>query len=469
MNLRVQFSTLICFILFLFPTQTQSQVVLYGLSKNGGIGNAGTVFSITPSGNVKIIADLKDSFASQPMGSLLYASDGNFYASSLSGGYGDSCTIFRCTPNGALKTMIQLDSVWGHSSPLGNNLIQAMDGNLYGMVTGGGTNNWGTLYKMTLSGVYSPIHFFTGYDGGYPCGSLLQTADSMFWGMTTGYLIPGHIFHCTPNGLYTSVHTFDTINGLNPYGDLLLANDGNFYGMTENGGIHGDGVLFRYTPTGTFTKLLDFDSIHGTHPYDTLIQATDGNMYGLTYQGGKGFGTLFSCTLSGNLTTIINFNDTNGANPMGTLIQASDGYLYGMTSKGGKYKYGTIFQFSLTGTIDTLVSFNGINGLSPEYGKLIEVDSLITSGVNKVAKANNILVFPNPNSGLFTIQLSGINDKASVVIYNILGEKVYSNSYQPLANSYQLDLSSNPDGLYLYRVIGESGNLIGEGKLVIQK
>jgi len=32
-----------------------------------------------------------------------------------------------------------------------------------------------------------------------------------------------------------------------------------------------------------------------------------------------------------------------------------------------------------------------------------------------------------------------------------------------------IDLSSEPDGLYLYRVITQDGGLVGEGKLIIQK
>ncbi len=33
----------------------------------------------------------------------------------------------------------------------------------------------------------------------------------------------------------------------------------------------------------------------------------------------------------------------------------------------------------------------------------------------------------------------------------------------------QIDLSNQPNGVYFYRVIKEDGNLVGEGKLVIQK
>jgi hypothetical protein len=56
-----------------------------------------------------------------------------------------------------------------------------------------------------------------------------------------------------------------------------------------------------------------------------------------------------------------------------------------------------------------------------------------------------------------------------VEVYNVLGEKVYSNYQITKSSNYQIDLSSQPNGVYLYRVIAEDGNLAGEGKLVIER
>jgi hypothetical protein len=50
----------------------------------------------------------------------------------------------------------------------------------------------------------------------------------------------------------------------------------------------------------------------------------------------------------------------------------------------------------------------------------------------------------------------------------MLGEKVYSN-YPLGTNHSSLDLSSNPNGIYFYRVVSENGDLVGEGKIVIEK
>jgi len=122
---------------------------------------------------------------------------------------------------------------------------------------------------------------------------------------------------------------------------------------------------------------------------------------------------------------------------------------------------------SLSGTLIKLDDFNGNNGQCPEYGKMIEVDSLTTS-LNKISNIKTPSLFPNPNNGQFTIQLSGISSQSSVEIYNVLGEKVFSRSninYSTL----KIDLSGQPNGVYLYRVMNENGNVVSNGKFVIEK
>lgn len=82
----------------------------------------------------------------------------------------------------------------------------------------------------------------------------------------------------------------------------------------------------------------------------------------------------------------------------------------------------------------------------------------------------NISVYPNPNMGQFTVQSSSVvNDPSSVEVYNILGEKVYSNSLAFHNSHLTVDLSNQPNGVYLYRVVEKSGGLISEGKVIIQK
>jgi hypothetical protein len=98
-------------------------------------------------------------------------------------------------------------------------------------------------------------------------------------------------------------------------------------------------------------------------------------------------------------------------------------------------------------------------------------DTMLT-GIGTLTVNNSINVYPNPSSGIFNIKSILLSGQYLLEVYNILGEKVYSNSDQLLAVSHQLisiDLSSQPNGVYLYRILSDDGELIGQGKLAIQK
>jgi hypothetical protein len=98
-------------------------------------------------------------------------------------------------------------------------------------------------------------------------------------------------------------------------------------------------------------------------------------------------------------------------------------------------------------------------------------------GVNEIQSENaEVKLYPNPNSGAFKLQVIPIaigNEKLKVnsvvEIYNVLGEKVYSTQYSHLTTQISIDISNQPSGIYMYRVITETGNLVSTGKFVIQK
>ncbi|HTB33070.1 MAG TPA: T9SS type A sorting domain-containing protein [Bacteroidia bacterium] len=85
-----------------------------------------------------------------------------------------------------------------------------------------------------------------------------------------------------------------------------------------------------------------------------------------------------------------------------------------------------------------------------------------------------INLFPNPSTGQFTLSLSNVSEKSAsgrtscnMEVYNVLGERVESEKVK--GESEEIDLSGQPNGIYLYRVITENGGLVGSGKFVIQK
>jgi len=70
--------------------------------------------------------------------------------------------------------------------------------------------------------------------------------------------------------------------------------------------------------------------------------------------------------------------------------------------------------------------------------------SIHITGVNTITSNAGMKVYPNPNNGMFTIE-SSITDKASIEIYNMLGEQV--NNKELIGNSNKIDMSSQPAGV----------------------
>jgi uncharacterized repeat protein (TIGR03803 family) len=167
-----------------------------------------------------------------------------------------------------------------------------------------------------------------------------------------------------------------------------------------------------------------------------------------------------------------------------------NGFLYGMTLNGGTYDSGCIFSIDTNGSVyQNLFDFEGIFGIAPEssltlsgnllYGMTFEggtnndgvIFSLnyINAGLhNLMPNTGSINIYPNPNNGSFTISLLNINDKCIVEIYNVLGQNVYS-KFPAHLSPLTINISSQPNGIYFYRVISGNGNLLGEGKIVIEK
>ncbi len=75
---------------------------------------------------------------------------------------------------------------------------------------------------------------------------------------------------------------------------------------------------------------------------------------------------------------------------------------------------------------------------------------------------DNINLFPNPNSGLFTI--SGIEKGMLIEVYNYTGKKISSvnGDNEPV----QLNISNEPNGIYLIRITDKAGNLVGQKKIL---
>ena len=272
-------------------------------------------------------------------------------------------------------------------------LVEGSDGNFYGTTFGGGTNDWGTVFKMTPGGVLTTLVEFNGINGRFPYAGLVEGSDGNFYGTTfvgggvsgPGFEIGyGTVFKMTPAGVLTTLVEFSgngvSNKGALPEAGLIQGSDGNFYGTTSRGGANDLGTVFKMTAGGVLMTLVEFTGDEltnkGALPSSALAQDTDGNFYGTTASGGIGYfagnpnsgnGTVFKMTPAGVLTTLVEFTgngaSNKGGDPYAALVQGSDGSFYGTTVGGGASNRGTVFKMTPAGALTTLVEFTG-NGAS---------------------------------------------------------------------------------------------------------
>ena len=65
-------------------------------------------------------------------------------------------------------------------------VVQASDGNIYGIMTQGGTSlGYGLIYRFTLPSKFEVLHNFSSVDGGGPIGKLVQALDGDLYGVAS--------------------------------------------------------------------------------------------------------------------------------------------------------------------------------------------------------------------------------------------------------------------------------------------
>ncbi len=163
--------------------------------------------------------------------------------------------------------------------------------------------------------------------------------------------------------------------------------------------------------------------------------------------------------------------DTGGKALCGSIIRTGGTFQNNVVcSTNGKYVYlGGNQMDSIAFYKDTL-RLTGRLGSAPFVARWNPCGSI--TGIDQINSVESkIQVFPNPNSGIFTIALGhpadNAGEKTRAEIYNVMGQRVKSEELR--AKSEEIDLSNQPSGIYFYRVIDTRGGLLGEGKLIIQK
>jgi uncharacterized repeat protein (TIGR03803 family) len=329
--------------------------VLYGTTAGDISADAGTVFIITPHGELRTVYRFTGGADGGAPTSLTEASDGNFYGrTSLGGGSGNG-TLFRMTPQGELTTLYAFPD---SASGAGSALVEAPDGNFYGTSQDGGL-----VFRLTPDGAFSVLAVFpaNGMYGAPRLGSLLVGNDGLLYGTTLGLFgpgvpnSPGTVFKLTLAGRITTLAQFEDEPVLQFQG-----RDGRFYGTTSGSLFlfsgQEAGSVFAMTAQGQISTLFDFgDGASGASP-NQLIETHDGSLFGTTlgidslFSGPADYGSVFRLTPQGAVTTPMRFDPAYLADGSvllsqpTALVEGSRGVLYGTTLSGGAAFAGSVFK-----------------------------------------------------------------------------------------------------------------------------
>ena len=234
----------------------------YGTTYSGGKYRFGSVFRLAPNGRETVLYSFcHKRFCAEgqnPTAALIADGEGNLYGTTLYGGKRGAGAAFRLSPDRTYTLLHSFCSKRNCSDgqwPGG--LLADGAGNLYGMTGSGGTKGEGAIFRLTPDGTETVLHSFCSKtncaDGAHPQGALISDAEGNFYGATStgGTNDSGTVFKLTPGGKETVLYSFcslqDCPDGQTPNSGLLLDGAGNLYGTTGSGG-NGWGVVFMISP-----------------------------------------------------------------------------------------------------------------------------------------------------------------------------------------------------------------------------
>jgi uncharacterized repeat protein (TIGR03803 family) len=273
----------------------------YGGNTNCSEYGCGVAFKLDTAGKETVLHSFTGrSDGWNPLQGLIMDKKGKLYGTTYYGGgaYNEGM-VFKLTAKG---TETILHSFEGGSSdgayPEYGHLLMGKAGDLYGLTwEGGGTGCYysygcGVLYRLTVKGKFTVLHSFAGgsSDGCYPYGSVAMDKAGDLYGTTFGCGSEnyGTVWKVSNKGKETILHNFagGPSDGAGPLAGVVLDSKGNIYGVAEEGGADSDGAVYELSPKGTLTVLHSFDYSDGAYPFGELLRTAKGELFGTTYMGG---------------------------------------------------------------------------------------------------------------------------------------------------------------------------------------
>ncbi|MDX2173674.1 MAG: T9SS type A sorting domain-containing protein [Bacteroidota bacterium] len=208
--------------------------------------------------------------------------------------------------------------------------------------------------------------------------------------------------------------------------------------LTTNGGAICLGQSFTINPTGANTY-----TFSGGSSVVSPSTNTSYSVYGTNTSGCvNSIPALSNVTVNPLPIILITTNDTLICLGASAILNVSGATNY-IWSSGGTNTLEVV-----TPTVNTTYTANGTDGNGCQNMSTITVSVAICTGLNnKTNSDNKVEIYPNPNTGKFTIEL---NKPSQVSIYNILGQLIFNEKINELKKL--ISLSSVLNGTYFVRI-----------------
>jgi hypothetical protein len=243
-------------------------------------------------------------------------------------------------------------------------------------------------------------------------------------------------------------------------GGVITTKKGKFVFISAWGTVHKETGFFEVSDSGKLLMSNHYNDTGTSTGPSTLIELNNGHFLdvGQVTDGNTVDGSLLLIDSTGNLLWYRNYKKLKAPNSQNYLRDVKS------TLDGGFIASGFCIPSAPdTGKQDVWVIKLDSNGCD----SIGHCSSVITSLPEKLDESENVKIYPNPNNGIFTVALQVETGGTQIEIFDMLGQSIYK---RELHSAYKsINITSQPPGIYLYRVISGNLNLISSGKFIIQK
>ena len=335
---------------------------LYGTTQNTLGADSGCVFAITPGGQYTVLHRFGDGSVSgdgaSPNGDLVQGADGNFYGTTQAGGAYLLGTVFKMTPQGQVTILHTFPDagVMNDGEFPTNGLMLASDGNFYGLTAAGGSNALGTIFRMTPQGTVTILHSFmdgtVNFDGFFSgqsfTGQLIQGSDGNLYGTTHagGANLFGCVFQVRLGvpALISAVNAGAT-SGVPFVYPIVATNSPTAYVSSNLPGglsINPTTGLITGTPTasGTVNSTVTLTNANGSNQVPITINVAPAQLSSLT-SSPAAYGTVGTpftyVTTASNNPSAFAITGSPSALPPGLSVDPNTGIISGTPTSAGTY------------------------------------------------------------------------------------------------------------------------------------